>query len=133
MVNPAIYSVVEINVGIVCASLPTIKPILTKLFPKLLGSSRSNNSAPRIHPTIKLAPIDTTTKTAGGGMSALGEMRTTTTMINTVQEGQRQAKQMNALVIADGEAANKKIFMMTTLEQDVERGDTSSQRSLICH
>ncbi|KAH8894656.1 hypothetical protein GQ53DRAFT_744746 [Thozetella sp. PMI_491] len=38
-VEIAIWSNIEINIAIICASVPALKPLVTKIFPKLLGSS----------------------------------------------------------------------------------------------
>ena len=42
----AVWSVIESNVGIVCASLPTFKPLLERLFPGLMGHSRNGSKSP---------------------------------------------------------------------------------------
>ncbi|KAK2044521.1 CFEM domain-containing protein [Colletotrichum somersetense] len=40
----AMWSTVEINVGIICACLPSIRVIFVGLFPKILGSTRTGGS-----------------------------------------------------------------------------------------
>ncbi|KAK1594576.1 CFEM domain-containing protein [Colletotrichum navitas] len=40
----AVWSTVEINVGIICACLPAVRVILVRLFPKILGSTRTGGS-----------------------------------------------------------------------------------------
>jgi hypothetical protein len=40
-VDIAIWSNIEVNVGIICASLPAIKPVVSRFFPHLLSSNRS--------------------------------------------------------------------------------------------
>ncbi|KAK0728827.1 hypothetical protein B0T26DRAFT_638721 [Lasiosphaeria miniovina] len=48
-VDIAIWSSIEINVGIICASLPALKPLAAKLFPRLLLSglyARTKEAAP---------------------------------------------------------------------------------------
>ncbi|TVY80510.1 Satratoxin biosynthesis SC1 cluster protein, partial [Lachnellula suecica] len=40
-VGSAIWSNIEVNVVIICASLPTIKPLVSKIFPRLLSSTKS--------------------------------------------------------------------------------------------
>src|SRR4051794_3826966 len=39
----ASWSCVELNTGILCACLPTLKPLLSQLFPGLLSTGRSNS------------------------------------------------------------------------------------------
>jgi len=40
-VGASIWSNIEVYTGIICASLPAIKPIVSKFFPNLLASTRS--------------------------------------------------------------------------------------------
>lgn len=43
--GPAAYwSSVEVNVGIICACLPTLKAFMSRFFPKLLGVNSSSNN-----------------------------------------------------------------------------------------
>ncbi|KKY17289.1 putative pth11-like integral membrane protein [Diplodia seriata] len=44
-VGAALWSTVEINTAIICASLPTFKAFVNRIFPRLLGSTRSQSSA----------------------------------------------------------------------------------------
>ena len=44
-VNCAIWSGIEINVAIACASLPAIKPLISKVFPGLLSTIGSKNKS----------------------------------------------------------------------------------------
>lgn len=45
--GPAAYwSSIEVNVGIICASLPTLKAFVSRFFPKFFGSSHRNNGQP---------------------------------------------------------------------------------------
>lgn len=51
-VNSSMWSNIEVNVGIICASLQTIRPILTRCFPRLFSSSShqggyERNTGPR--------------------------------------------------------------------------------------
>ena len=48
----ALWSDIEINVGIICACMPSLRLLLVRLFPKILGSTRqyygkSGGSAPK--------------------------------------------------------------------------------------
>jgi hypothetical protein len=42
-VNAAIWSGIEINVAIACASLPALKPLISKVLPRLLSTTDSKN------------------------------------------------------------------------------------------
>ncbi|EKG19959.1 hypothetical protein MPH_02787 [Macrophomina phaseolina MS6] len=42
-VGAALWSAVEINTAIICASLPTFKAVLNRIFPRLLASTRSTS------------------------------------------------------------------------------------------
>jgi len=44
-VRPAIYGLLEANVGTVCACLPHLKPLLTRKFPRLVGEAEQTTSA----------------------------------------------------------------------------------------
>jgi len=45
--GPAAYwSSIEVNVGIICASLPTLKAFVSRFFPKFFGGSSRNNGQP---------------------------------------------------------------------------------------
>ncbi|KAH7170127.1 hypothetical protein EDB81DRAFT_153503 [Dactylonectria macrodidyma] len=42
-ISSTMWTVIEMNVAIVCACLPMIRPVIVKLFPKLMPKSSSNN------------------------------------------------------------------------------------------
>ncbi|KAK7417219.1 hypothetical protein QQZ08_011698 [Neonectria magnoliae] len=42
-VSSTMWTIIEMNVAIVCACLPMIRPVIVKLFPKLMPKSSSNN------------------------------------------------------------------------------------------
>ena len=44
-VGAASWSAVELNVAIICACLPMLKPLLVRMFPHLLGSTGRQNSS----------------------------------------------------------------------------------------
>jgi len=44
-VGAATWSAVELNVGIVCACLPTMRPLINAISPKLLDSTRRGTAA----------------------------------------------------------------------------------------
>lgn len=42
-ISSTMWTIIEMNVAIVCACLPMVRPIIVKLFPKLMPKSSSNN------------------------------------------------------------------------------------------
>ncbi|KAK1956059.1 CFEM domain-containing protein [Colletotrichum sublineola] len=79
----AMWSTVEINVGIICACLPSMRIILVRLFPKLLGTTRtggyqakyyahsSSNGLSRKHTLGNEAKISRTQGSDSGGVSSI--------------------------------------------------------------
>lgn len=65
-VDIALWSSLEINVAIVCASVPALKPLFVKVFPRLISSfsdsakrSRTGGrTTGRSHGTVQLASFD---------------------------------------------------------------------------
>lgn len=60
------WSTIEINVGIICACMPSMRMLLVRLFPKVLGTSRryyanygSNNQTGANTNKIRTRPIGT--------------------------------------------------------------------------
>ena len=45
-VDIAVWSNIEVNVGIICASLPAVKPVVSRFFPHLLSSNKSKLTYP---------------------------------------------------------------------------------------
>lgn len=64
-VNVAIWSDVEVNVGIICICMPSLRLLLTRLFPKVFGGSSNasyvnysnSNSRSRTGGSRKHAPV----------------------------------------------------------------------------
>jgi hypothetical protein len=48
------WSAIEVNIGILCACLPTLRPLIRKVAPRLLGSSLKQSG---VYKTHKLATI----------------------------------------------------------------------------
>lgn len=44
VVSPGIWSIIEMDIGILCACMPGIRALLKNVFPKILGSTRNKNS-----------------------------------------------------------------------------------------
>lgn len=57
--NVVNWSNIEINVGIICACLPTVRVMLTRAFPKVLGTTRgSSQSSSRKGSTYKMQILE---------------------------------------------------------------------------
>ena len=133
-----IWSTVEVNVAIVCACLPTLKPIISLVFPRLLNGSRplsarlsfisahraSNQQRMSYRPGVKFPPESSSTSSTsprvpeditldlGGGMGGI--------------RGSRQRP-------SDEEAATEgmEIKVVTVLAQDIEsRRESDKQVAL---
>lgn len=50
------WSAAELNIGIICASIPLTRPLLGKIFPKLLSGSRSGHAASPRHRVYGAGP-----------------------------------------------------------------------------
>lgn len=44
-VDAATWSAAELNVGIMCASIPAIRPVINLVFPRLLSSTRRDHTS----------------------------------------------------------------------------------------
>jgi len=44
-VDAATWSAAELNVGIMCASIPAIRPVISLIFPRLLSSTRRDHTS----------------------------------------------------------------------------------------
>jgi Fungal rhodopsin domain len=129
-VGASMWSNIEVYTGIICASLPAIKPIVAKLFPNLLSSTRSgtvkstfhtfndngfgNNSGAR---PIRLADVE------------LGQK--TVTKVEANERGGYNLRESNSSGNLD-----KDIFITTSMRQDVEskfesRSQLGSEKDLI--
>ncbi|KAE9373323.1 hypothetical protein N431DRAFT_482387 [Stipitochalara longipes BDJ] len=125
-VGASIWSNIEVYTGIICASLPAIKPVVGKLFPKLLSTTRSgtkttfndngfgNNSSAR---PIRLHDVDSGGKTV--------------TRVEADERGNPNLRGSNS----SGDLG-KDIFITTSMRQDVEskfesRSQVGSEKDLI--
>lgn len=42
-----VWTAVEINLAVICCSMPALRPLLTRWFPKLFGNTSGNSSEPQ--------------------------------------------------------------------------------------
>lgn len=120
------WSAVEVNVGIVCACLPTLRPVLGRIFPSILASSHvvSHTGGPSarrntIH-TKGTVKSNVTGTHKGFEEFRLGDMDTE----RADGRGHGQGDDNNA----------KNIKVTTTFAQEVERRDSdtdSDERKLV--
>lgn len=93
--NAILWSAIEQATGIVCACLPTTRPLLGRLFTKMRRSSDKNSeSTPRIHPNgIALTSyhsrrgIHGSLDTSKNGFARLEERTVTTDISKTISDG----------------------------------------------
>jgi len=117
-VGAATWSAVEVNVGIICACLPTLRPLIGRIFPSILASSHviSHTGGPSVRRTT-IGNKGTVRSNVSGTYNNFGEYKMGNIdleMANKAQEG-------------------KDIRVTTTFAQEVERRDssTSSERKLV--
>jgi hypothetical protein len=128
-VGASVWSNIEVYTGIICASLPAIKPIVSKFFPKLLSSTRSGTrSKTTFHDNgfgntssakaIRLADVE-----HGSGK--------TVTRVEANERGNPNLRESNS----SGDLG-RDIFITTSMRQDVEskfesRSQLGSEKDLI--
>jgi hypothetical protein len=127
-VGASIWSNIEVYTGIICASLPAIKPVVSKFFPKLLSSTRSGTRSKTTFPdngfgnsssarAIRLADVE------HGGK--------TVTRVEANERGNPNLRESNS----SGDLG-RDIFITTSMRQDVEskfesRSQLGSEKDLI--
>ena len=116
-------SAVETNVAIICACLPTLRPLVVKIFPSLLTTSQ-NLSRPRGGTGTKrdmFAPKNTTVRSNVSGNHGFDEIK-----MGSLGADLEQGPLHRTLVSQD------KIQVTTSFAQEVERtSETSSERHLV--
>lgn len=126
----SMWSNIEVYTGIICASLPVVKPIVAKVFPRLLSSTRSG--------TVK-STFNNTFNENGFGNNNARPIR-----LADVESGHKTVTRVEANERADynsrrdNSSANlgKDIFITTSMTQDVEskfesRSQLGSEKDLI--
>jgi hypothetical protein len=110
-----------------CASLPAIKPIIARAFPRLLSSTRSknatdtfNNNGFGTHHTIKGAPI------------RLDDIDKRQKTVTRVEASERRFDNMGQESSSDD--LGKDIFVTTSMRLEVEnKSEIGSEKDLIFH
>jgi hypothetical protein len=124
----AMWSSIEVNTGIVCASLPTIKPVISRIFPRLLSSNRSNqptfianaNYSQNLfgQTPINLVDFGTTPK-------AVSRVEVSDNLVSITNDGSLQGR---CLAVDNSRA----ILVRTSMTQDVEsRSEMGSEKNLV--
>ncbi|KAE9372996.1 hypothetical protein N431DRAFT_338054 [Stipitochalara longipes BDJ] len=123
-VPTSICSNIEVYLGIICASLPTIKPILERLFPNAMARSRSGGDS---LPTYTLRSHQH--NTIGGGSFRLDDVDVKRQTVTRVEGNERPTTWLKD---SSDEDLGKDIFVTTSMRQDVEsRGEGGSEMDLI--
>jgi hypothetical protein len=99
------WSTIEINVGIICACMPSMRILLVRLFPKLLGTTQNNS-------TTKLYGNNSNNRMGAGShkpsnSSRPGESGIVFSKSYTVQYGDQEENDETYLVPMDDLAAAK--------------------------
>ncbi|KAH7389242.1 hypothetical protein BKA64DRAFT_680100 [Cadophora sp. MPI-SDFR-AT-0126] len=124
----AIWSSIEINTGIVCASLPTIKPVISWIFPRLLSSNRADqptfitngsHSQNRLGRTpVELVDFGTTPQT-------ISKVEVSDNPVSVTRDGTLQGGRL-------ADDGSKVILIVTSVAQDVEsRSEMGSEKDLV--
>jgi hypothetical protein len=115
-VGASIWSNIEVYMGIICASLPAVKPVLGKCFPKLLSNATRNGTINTFNTSsfknqITSRPIRLHDVDIGGK---------TVTRVEADERGNPELR---------GSNSNGDIFITTSMRQDVERESKFESRS----
>ena len=119
-VTTSIWSNIEVYLGIICASLPTIRPIIERLFPKAI--SRSRSGAPSL-PTNNFGSHHNNTIT----MTSI-RLDDVDDRVETVRKSQANERPNSWLRDGSDENRGKDIFVTISMKRDVEsRGEMSEE------
>jgi len=124
LLNGAIYSSAELNIGIISACLPTIKPIVVRSFPKLfkgrsIGSSPCTNGyMPHINLANNNESLDRMAQTTAGGRSSRGTSESSNIELRSAEEGKEFDYHISVRPAPPETRRNK-------------GGETSSERKLV--
>jgi hypothetical protein len=117
----AIWTIIEVSTGIICACLPTIKPLVSRFFPRLLSTNRIRRGT-QLSNTYGTTPA--------GRMIPLSHNDSSWRTTTTVQAGHKAQQDMET-----GRSTDKNgndIYVMTSMAQDVERkSEVGSEKDLI--
>ncbi|KAF1918151.1 hypothetical protein BDU57DRAFT_514751 [Ampelomyces quisqualis] len=117
----AYWSAIELNLGIVCASLPALRPLVVKLIPgfSTRNSSKSYGAGISAH------------KSRGYGPGSKATRSTTDGEVNVKMES------INGNAYSSRANQDKKIYVTQRIEQHCERNgqssDSESQKDLVTH
>ena len=122
-VPTSIWSNIEVYLGIICASLPTIRPIIERLFPRAISRTRSGGSS---LPTNTFRSHNNNTIT--GPPIRLDDIEGRMKTVTKVQADDRP----NSWLRDDSEEElRKEIFVTTSMRRDVESRGKTSEEDLI--
>ncbi len=121
----ALWSNIEVYTGIICASLPTIKPVISRLFPGLLSSTRSGSATYRLNEYVF-----GTQNTINGPAIRLTDVEKSYNTVTKV-EASEKARQLSRKDSSSYDFGND-IYITTSMRQDVEsKSEIGSERDLI--
>lgn len=86
------WTVIEMNMAIMCACLPQIRPVIVQLFPRLMAVSHSNDPAPRTPYDIEL-PVDSNTNASKNGKRHWAQAGGDGIHLTKVQKGESSSEE----------------------------------------
>ena len=131
--NAAIWSIIELDMGIICASLPTIKPVISRLFPRLLSSNGSREATQPLHtnPTSGFNSSNVYSDPFGSGGIRLDDIESLPHQAIAMIEASESWLEPVARprIMAEN---RKEIFVRTSVVLDIEsKSETRGERDLI--
>ncbi|RDW93166.1 uncharacterized protein DSM5745_00488 [Aspergillus mulundensis] len=139
-VGAATWSAVECNVGIICACLPTLRPLISRMIPRLLSSDhnpRSRSRAKSKRLSRSLAHTHEIHPPAYWGIAGMGVSTTITTHIDDLEYGTCEgdadryrllAMNYGAGVAAAGESARARVYVGDDRDEDEGRDSEGAVR-----
>jgi hypothetical protein len=122
-----------VDTGIICASLPTIKPVISRLFPRLLSSNRSGQATQPSHsyPTSGFHSSKQYNDSTIRGAIRLDDVESPThKTVTKIEASERQLENVARVRTTDDNG--REIFVRTSVALDVEsKSEMGSEKDLI--
>lgn len=129
--DAAIWSIIEVDTGIICASLPTIKPVISKLFPRLLSSNQSTQATQPYPPSDFHSSHQRTEPSTRGAIKLHDVESLTHNTVTKIEASERCVE--NVTTVRTTDENGTEIFVTTSVAMDVEsKSETGSDKDLIC-
>jgi len=136
--NPpaAAWSAIELNVGIICASLPSLKSMVTRYFPRFLSGRSSNGSHGPItdsnpHPSSRRLTVGSVPSRWANPLKSKGNpatSRTNQSFLRSHASVRSKGDRDTELAMIDKYGPNQ-INVVTVVEQEVENARSGGEPS----